>query len=226
MHEVLVENAPESLRSVKSEAPVRQRLAPEVRVQQILDAALVEFAERGFSATRMDDIAARCGLSKGGLYAHFQSKDGIFEALLARSLAPPQWNELPPPPPSEGPRAFAQWVVQCLHAGLAQPAAVATLRLLVAESARVPHLVAAWEQGVVQPRMARLGEMLLIRSGGRLTGSVLVREPWLLVAPVAHALLSHVLLPHVLLGRDPAQYLDAHVELLCMLIWPHMPGPG
>ena len=41
MHEVLVENAPESLRSVKSEAPVRQRLAPEVRVQQILDAALV-----------------------------------------------------------------------------------------------------------------------------------------------------------------------------------------
>ena len=221
MHEVLVENAPESLRSVKSEAPVRQRLAPEVRVQQILDAALVEFAERGFSATRMDDIAARCGLSKGGLYAHFQSKDGIFEALLARSLAPPQWNELPPPPPSEGPRAFAQWVVQCLHAGLAQPAAVATLRLLVAESARVPHLVAAWEQGVVQPRMARLGEMLLIRSGGRLTGSVLVREPWLLVAPVAHALLSHVLL-----GRDPAQYLDVHVELLCMLIWPHMPGPG
>ena len=169
----------------------------------------------------MDDIAARCGLSKGGLYAHFQSKDGIFEALLARSLAPPQWNELPPPPPSEGPRAFAQWVVQCLHAGLAQPAAVATLRLLVAESARVPHLVAAWEQGVVQPRMARLGEMLLIRSGGRLTGSVLVREPWLLVAPVAHALLSHVVL-----GRDPAQYVDAHVELLYTLIGPHLPGPG
>ena len=221
MHEVLAENAPDSLRSVKDETPARQRLAPEVRVQQILDAALVEFAERGFTAARMDDIAARCGLSKGGLYAHFQSKDSIFEALLARSLAPPQWNEPPPPPLSEGPRAFAQWVVQGLHAGLTQPAAAATLRLLVAEGARVPHLVAAWEQTVVQPCVAQLGEMLLIRSGGRLADSVIVREPWLLVAPVAHALLSHVVL-----GRDPAQYVDAHVELLYTLIGPHMQMPG
>ena len=106
-----------------------------------------------------------------------------------------------------------------LHAGLAQPAAVATLRLLVAEGARVPHLVAAWEQTVVQPCVAQLGEMLLVRSGGRLADSVIVREPWLLVAPVAHALLSHVVL-----GRDPAQYVDAHVELLYTLIGPHLPG--
>ena len=198
------------------ETAPRIRLTPQERVPLILDAAMHEFARRGFAGTRMDDIAARCGLSKGGLYAHFQSKDGIFEALLARSLAPPQWNEPPPPPLSEGPRAFAQWVVQGLHAGLAQPAAVATLRLLVAEGARVPHLVAAWEQTVVQPCVAQLGEMLLIRSGGRLADSVIVREPWLLVAPVAHALLSQVVL-----GRDPAQYVDAHVELLCTLI-----GPG
>ena len=218
MHEVLVENAPDSLPSVKEEAPARQRLAPEVRVQQILDAALVEFAERGFTAVRMDDIAARCGLSKGGLYAHFQSKDGIFEALLARSLVPQQWNEPPPPPLRDGPRAFAQWVVQGLHAALAQPASVATLRLLIAESARVPHLVDAWEHTVVQPRVALLGEMLRARSGGRLADSIIVREPWLVVAPVSHALLSHVVF-----GRDLAQYREAHVELLCELIGPHMP---
>ena len=216
MHETLAPAPSASLRSIKSAPPPRQRLAPEVRVQQILDAALVEFAERGFTAARMDDIAARCDLSKGGLYAHFESKDGIFEALLARSLAPPQWNESPPPPLCQGTRAFAQWVVQGLHAALLQPASVATLRLLVAESARVPHLAAAWERTVVQPCLAQLGELLLTRSGGRLAGSIIVREPWLLVAPVAHALLSQVVL-----GRDPAQYVDAHVELLCTLI-----GPG
>ena len=216
MHETLAPAPSASLRSIKSAPPPRQRLAPEVRVQQILDAALVEFAERGFTAARMDDIAARCDLSKGGLYAHFESKDGIFEALLARSLAPPQWNESPPPPLCEGTRAFAQWVVQGLHAALLQPTSVATLRLLVAESARVPHLAAAWEHTVVQPCVAQLGELLLSRSGGRLAGSIIVREPWLLVAPVAHALLSQVVL-----GRDPAQYIDAHVELLCTLI-----GPG
>ena len=216
MHETLAPAPSASLRSIKSAPPPRQRLAPEVRVQQILDAALVEFAERGFTAARMDDIAARCDLSKGGLYAHFESKDGIFEALLARSLAPPQWNESPPPPLCQGTRAFAQWVVQGLHAALLQPASVATLRLLVAESARVPHLVDAWEHTVVQPRVALLGEMLRARSGGRLADSIIVREPWLVVAPVAHALLSQVVL-----GRDPAQYVDAHVELLCTLI-----GPG
>lgn len=51
-----------------SAPPARRRLAPQVRVAQILDAALVEFSERGFAATTMDDIGRRCGLSKGGLY--------------------------------------------------------------------------------------------------------------------------------------------------------------
>ncbi|PJI51998.1 hypothetical protein CTI14_50165, partial [Methylobacterium radiotolerans] len=40
------------------------------------------------SGTRMDDIALRAGVSKGGLYAHFASKEAIFEALLERHLAP------------------------------------------------------------------------------------------------------------------------------------------
>lgn len=53
----------------------RQRLPADVRNRQILDAALAVFSERGFEAARMDDIAARAGLSKGGLYAHFRSKD-------------------------------------------------------------------------------------------------------------------------------------------------------
>lgn len=53
-------------------APARQRLPPEVRALQILDAALVEFSERGFAATRMEDIARRCGLSKGGALRPFR----------------------------------------------------------------------------------------------------------------------------------------------------------
>ena len=52
----------------------RRRLTPQVRMAQILDAALAEFSERGYAATTMDDIARRSGLSKGGLYAHFASK--------------------------------------------------------------------------------------------------------------------------------------------------------
>lgn len=57
------------------------------REQQILDAALVVFAQRGFTPARMDDIALAAGLSKGTLYWYFESKDALILALLKRVLA-------------------------------------------------------------------------------------------------------------------------------------------
>ena len=202
-------------------APACRRLAPQLRIAQILDAALVEFSERGFAAATMEDIGRRCGLSKGGLYAHFPGKDVIFQALLNRSLVPPEWQEMPAPPIEAGTRAFAQWVVDRLYAVLLErPAAVATLRLLVAESARVPHLVALWKRNVVQPHLALLGDILrahAVQEGW--VPSVITQEPWLVVSPVVHALLSQVVLgdtdPHEL-----AHYRQGHVALLCELLDP------
>ncbi len=52
------------------------------RRRQILDAARRSFIERGFERSRVDDIAAGAGLSKGGVYFHFSSKREIFDALL------------------------------------------------------------------------------------------------------------------------------------------------
>ncbi|AIO69540.1 TetR/AcrR family transcriptional regulator [Burkholderia oklahomensis] len=69
--------------------PPRCRLPADVRVNQILDAALAEFSANGFTGARIDDIAARAGMSKGGVYTHFGSKDEIFDALIERSLMPP-----------------------------------------------------------------------------------------------------------------------------------------
>ncbi|AJX34943.1 TetR/AcrR family transcriptional regulator [Burkholderia oklahomensis] len=69
--------------------PPRCRLPADVRVNQILDAALAEFSASGFAGARIDDIAARAGMSKGGVYTHFGSKDEIFDALIERSLMPP-----------------------------------------------------------------------------------------------------------------------------------------
>lgn len=208
--------------SETGQAPVaRRRLAPQVRVTQILDAALAEFSEHGFAATTMDDIARRCGLSKGGLYAHFASKDEIFEALLHRSLAPPQWQGAPAPGVQEGTRAFARWLVDRLHADLLErPAAVVTLRLLAAERGRVKELVELWEHNVMRPNVALLAQLLRARSDSLgLPPSIIVREPWLVVSPLMHALLTRVIL-----DRDPLMDIDglrdSHVELLCELLDP------
>jgi AcrR family transcriptional regulator len=55
---------------------------PGERPAEILAAALELFAEKGFSATRMDDVAARAGLSKAGVYLYFKDKTALLKALV------------------------------------------------------------------------------------------------------------------------------------------------
>lgn len=63
--------------------PRARRHAPaEERRDQILVAALSCFAEKGYRAATMDDLARAAGLSKGSLYWHFESKDAVFLALF------------------------------------------------------------------------------------------------------------------------------------------------
>jgi AcrR family transcriptional regulator len=53
-----------------------------------LAAALGEFAERGFAATRLDDVARRADVAKGTIYLHFADKEALFEELIRMELSP------------------------------------------------------------------------------------------------------------------------------------------
>lgn len=66
----------------------RTEEAKDERRQALLSAALDEFFEKGFAATRIDDVAQRASLSKGALYLYFESKDALFQGLV-ESLATP-----------------------------------------------------------------------------------------------------------------------------------------
>ena len=57
---------------------------PEVRRNELLDCAQALFFERGYEATTISDIIERAGVSKGGFYHHFASKEEMLEALAAR----------------------------------------------------------------------------------------------------------------------------------------------
>jgi AcrR family transcriptional regulator len=63
---------------------IKRRLAPEERRALIEDAAARLFAERGYAATRLDDIAAAADVSKPIVYRHFESKKELHLALLAK----------------------------------------------------------------------------------------------------------------------------------------------
>lgn len=59
-----------------------RHLSPDERWEQILGAARQCFLQKGYFATKMDDIAREAGLSKGGVYFHFASKQEVFRALV------------------------------------------------------------------------------------------------------------------------------------------------
>lgn len=202
-----------------SKTKPRLRLPPEVRIQQILDQALVEFSQRGFEAARMDDIAQGCGMSKGGLYAHFSSKDALFEALLTRSLAPVDLKQmdLARPVPI---RQLVTWIVDQMYASLTHPQTVATMRLLIADGSRVPQLVMVWGQQVIEPHLAMLSQLLSESSAGRGGKvSVIVREPWLIMSPAMHAMVSKLIVG-AQQEIDLSHFKRAHIELLCELLEP------
>lgn len=67
--------------------PARQR-RKEARPAELLAAALDIFVERGFSATKLDDVAARAGVSKGTLYLYFASKEELFKAVIQQGIVP------------------------------------------------------------------------------------------------------------------------------------------
>jgi AcrR family transcriptional regulator len=60
----------------------RKRLSGEERRAAILEAALAVFADRGYHASSIDDIAREGGVSKALIYEHFDSKQKLYEELL------------------------------------------------------------------------------------------------------------------------------------------------
>ena len=60
----------------------------DARPQELLAAALTAFVERGYAATRLDDVATLAGVSKGTLYLYFSSKEELFRAVVRENLLP------------------------------------------------------------------------------------------------------------------------------------------
>ena len=60
----------------------------EARPQELLASAIDLFVERGFAATRLEDVARRAGVSKGTLYLYYTNKEDLFKAVVRQSIVP------------------------------------------------------------------------------------------------------------------------------------------
>jgi len=60
----------------------------DARPSELTAAALELFVEKGFAATRLEDVATRAGVSKGTLYLYFDSKEELFKAVIQSAVIP------------------------------------------------------------------------------------------------------------------------------------------
>ncbi len=74
--------------AIETHPATRWRRRKTARPAEILAAALASFAERGYAATRLDDVAARAGVTKGTLYLYFRNKEDLFKAVVRQELVP------------------------------------------------------------------------------------------------------------------------------------------
>lgn len=123
------------------------------RPAELLDAALDTFRERGFAGTRMEDIAARAGVSKGTIYLYFPSKEAIFEALVMT----PQMAMTAETGPAT---ARLGMLVKAFARVTADARLVALPRLVLAEAGNFPEMARFYREQVVGRGLALVAGIL------------------------------------------------------------------
>ena len=204
-----------------SDAAPRQRRArrKEARPGELLDAALQLFVEKGFAATRVEEVAARAGVSKGTLFLYFPSKEELFNAVVRENLAGrfTEWNE----EFDQFSGDSAELVRYALHTWwerIGMTPASGITKLVMSEAGMFPEIAAFYQQEVVGPGHALLKRIVqrgIDRSEFRpLNVDYTVYS---LIAPMIFLLMwKHSMTPCAPASEkiDPITFIDNQVDLL------------
>ncbi|HRJ61552.1 MAG TPA: TetR/AcrR family transcriptional regulator [Azospirillaceae bacterium] len=181
---------------------------------QILEAASELFLRDGFGAVSMDAVAREAGVSKATLYAHFESKDRLFAALVKRECAR-LFGEgvdhgLDGLTPTEGLTLIGRRFVSLLMS----PKAVAGHRIVVAEAARFPELARTFYEAGPGPTIAKVaGYLDKLNTAGLLRAP----DPALAAEQFLGMLKSHLHL-RLLLGMQAAPSPDDLERLIAAAV--------
>lgn len=120
------------------------------RPGEIVQAALAVFAEKGFAAARLDEIAARAGVSKGAVYLYFATKEDVFRAVVEQAVAPNMqliraMIAAHPGPFSDLVRAVPQRIAALLDA---LPVG-GVLKMVIGEARNFPQIARVWHDELV-----------------------------------------------------------------------------
>ncbi|MES1200408.1 MAG: TetR/AcrR family transcriptional regulator [Pseudomonadota bacterium] len=188
----------------------RWRRRAEARPEEILEAALAEFTEKGFEAARMEDIARRANLSKGGVYLYFESKEALLKALIEAKIAPIAQNaQMIAAAGAADPINALKMLVRAAAHRFADPKVFAVPRLVISISGRFPEITAHYRAKVVDVARAALESLI---AAGVAKGQFRDVEPRAAVRAFIGPILFEAMWLHVLQGESALTTAETLVE--------------
>jgi AcrR family transcriptional regulator len=131
------------------------------RPGEIVEAALAVFAERGFAAAKLDDIARRAGVSKGALYLYFETKEDLFRAVVHQAIAPNMQAIRILVAGHPGPIAdLLRMVAERVSLLVEIKPIGGVLKMVIAEAANFPELARVWHDDLVALILGALSDAI------------------------------------------------------------------
>jgi AcrR family transcriptional regulator len=191
------------------------------RPGEILEAAFEEFIEKGFAATRLEDVAARIGVTKGTIYVYFPTKEILFEEVFRHvsSVFSDLHAEIER---LEGDCATRlQTVLRLGYRKLANDRRVRELlRLTLAEGARFPEMVDRHHDEFIAPIVGAV--RALVENGvraGEFEADAVAAMPDVVASSILHLSVWRLMFMERRL-LDETAFIDAHVELVMRALRP------
>ena len=149
------------IRGKTDEVQAKRERRKEARPGELLDAALDLFVEKGFAATRAEEVAARAGVSKGTLFLYFPSKEELLKAVVRENISGrfKEWNE--EFETFEG--TAAEMLAYCMNTWWERVGATRAsgiTKLMMSEAGNFPDINAFYQQEVIQPGQALIRRIM------------------------------------------------------------------
>jgi AcrR family transcriptional regulator len=167
------------------------RRRKEARPGEIVDAALAVFAQKGFAAAKLDDIARGAGISRPTLYLYFETKEEIFHAVARAAVA--SLLEALENQAAAADMPFAELAPRLLSRAAAMMKGgrvPAIARMVIGEARNFPDLARIWHDDVVASVIGMVAGIIARAQAG---GEVAPGDPRLhafsLMGPMVMAML-------------------------------------
>ncbi len=192
------------------------------RPAEIVSAAMAVFAEKGFAAAKLDEIARRAGVSKGAVYLYFETKEDIFRAVVGQVIAPNITAVKAMAAAHPGPLAdLLRGVVAHVSKMVETTPVGGVLKMVIAEAGNFPEIARVWHDELVSQA---LGVVTAAIAAAQARGEVKPGDPRIyaveLISPMVVSIIWRE--TFVPVGAEPFDIpavMAQHVEtLLCGML--------